>query len=280
MKEFALQENNVAVERVDLNQIKDMILDPNVSLVYDFDETIAGTSHLQRESYRNAVEEVLNISFEITEEFGRTQLRGKTGPEICRILLKHFGNIEDEALVAQAVALRKNVLQRLVNAEENLTQYFIPGVDEMVRSLRRTGKKAGIASQSPDGFIHEFLQRATVDGEAIGDVFPKDAVVGETTIQGIEAAFSLLNQPLDSSLYKPVPFPIYLAAARVQQRESNHILYIGDHNVDAQCVVGKQNMTGLIVNKDEGKRTELSLMYGEQRNIVIVGSIEEVLNAK
>ena len=279
MNESTLQGSEVATERASVNQIKGMILDPNVSLVMDFDETIASTIHFQRASFTDAVREVLNVNFVITEEFGRTQLRGKTGLEICRILFKHFGNVEDKKLVAQAVALRNNVLERLIIVEENCTRYLIPGVDQMVRGLRKAQKQAGIASQSPDGFIHTFLQRAIVDGKIIEDVFPKDAVVGETTVQGIEAAFALLNQSTDPFLlYKPVPFPIYLAAGKIRQRESDHILYVGDHNVDAQCVVGKQNMTGLIVNQSEGKRKELSLMYGQQRNIVIIGSLMEVLH--
>ena len=273
-----VQRSDVGIEMRSIKEIKDMILSPNVALVNDFDETIASTVHFQRESYTNSVKKVLGIDFIITEEFGRTQLRGRSGLEICRILFRHFGNVEDETLVAQAVGLRRDVLERLVNEEANLTKYLMPGIDEMVRMLRSLGKKAGIASQSPDGFIHAFLQRAEVDGKSIEDIFPKDAVVGETTVQGIETALSLVSQPVDNSLlYKPVPFPIYLAAARVQHREGDHILYVGDHNVDAQCVIGKKNMTGLIVNKDEGKRNELCLMYGQQGNIVTVGSLREVL---
>src|SRR3989344_2393656 len=95
--------NETTIEKQSLDNIKNTILAPDVVLVLDFDETVATTAHLQRESYAKTMREILDIDFKITEEFGRTKLRGKNGADVFKILCKNFGSSEDDDLITEAV---------------------------------------------------------------------------------------------------------------------------------------------------------------------------------
>jgi|GEM_PF-2973723 len=56
---------------------------------------------------------------------------------------------------------------------------MMPGVDKMVRRLRKAGKKAQIATDSPYGFVKAFLQKSAVDGQSVDDVFSSRILRGE-----------------------------------------------------------------------------------------------------
>lgn len=248
--------------------IGEMLRSPDVTLVFDFDQTIADTAVFQRPSYSKAVSQILGRQIEISAEFAKKkELRGKDASVVCKILLEEFGGISDEEAIKTAVLLQGDALMDLLVRENVL---LMDGIDDIVRLLRKIDKKAGVASQSPDDFIDVFLQRAMVDDASIQDVFPQHAVVGRSSLMNLQ------KSGRQDVLFKPSPFSIFLAADKIS-RDKKHVLYVGDNAIDARCVIGEKDMTGLIVNNTEEKRSELVLTYGGQRNIVIVGSMMEVL---
>lgn len=256
-----------------IREIREMLIAPDVVTVFDFDNTMFKTNNFHRMSFRGALL-AMGKSLEITPELG-AKLRGGADEDILRVLLDVSGGMDD-ALLSQAIDERKKILMQVARADGDLSAYFMPGIPDAVRTLRTCGKKAGIASASPDSFVQEFITRANVDGKSISDVFAPDAIVGGTTIRSIHIAFSFDGDV--SSLNKPNPFSIRYSARKIRGEQESSILYIGDGKVDALSVRGRKNMVGLIINAEE--HNKLSKEFERDENIIAVGSIREVLNAE
>lgn len=254
-------------------EIGEMLKSPYVLTVFDFDHTLFNTSGFHRKSFQETLD-ALERPLVITPDLGAT-LRGKSDEDILRTLLESSGGVDD-SLLEQAVKERQKVLRQLVELEQDLSCYFMPEIQDLIRGLRVNRKKVGIASNSPDGFIHEFIKRANVDGKSIDDLFIKDSIVGGSTIRAICNALAVGNDI--HSLNKPNPFSIIYSASNINGEEQSPILYIGDGRVDALSVRGRKNMVGLIINaKEQGI---LSGEFAGFGNILVVDSIKEVLNEK
>lgn len=254
-------------------EIGEMLKSPYVLVVFDFDHTLFDTSGFHRKSFQETLY-VLDRPLVITPDLGAT-LRGKNDEDILRILLEVSGGVDDSSL-ERAVKEREKVLRQLVELEQDLSCYFMPEIEDLIRSLRVNRKKVGIASNSPDGFVKEFVTRVNVDGKSISDAFVPDAIVGGTTVKSIYNALSVDDNVF--SLNKPNPFSIRYSASKISGEQEFPILYIGDGRVDALSVRGRKNMVGLIINEKE--QGVLSGEFDDFGNILVAGSIKEVLNEK
>lgn len=255
--------------------IREMLKSSGVSVVFDFDHTIANTSSFHKQSFQVALEGV-NRSFDIMPDFIKKELRGKSDEKIIEILLSVSGGV-DEDLLSRAISAREKCLEELVLNVIDLSSYLIEGIPELVEYLRNHHKRVGIASASPDGFVSEFIKKSFVGGKSMADVFVPDAIVGGTTVRVIHQA--LLSSGVSApSLNKPNPLSIILSASKVGgYKDDNYpILYVGDGKVDALSVRGRYNMTGLVVNARDSD--ELSGELVGYRNIVVVRSLQEVVN--
>lgn len=257
-----------------LREVREMLISPDILTVFDFDNTMFKTSNFHKTSFQGALD-ALGRSLKITPELG-AKLRGGGDEEILGILLDASGGV-DKGLLLRAINQRKEILMQAVKADGDLAAYLMPSIPDAIRSLRACGKKVGIASASPDGFVQEFVTRVNVDGTSISDVFVSGAIVGGTTVRSIHNALSVDGDSLPS-LNKPNPFSIRYSASRISGEQKYPILYIGDGSVDALSVSGNQNMIGLIVNAED--HDKLRKEFERDENIIVVGSIEEVLNAK
>ncbi|EKD85611.1 MAG: hypothetical protein ACD_37C00677G0001 [uncultured bacterium] len=257
-----------------LREVREMIIAPDTLTVFDFDHTMFKTSIFHRMSFQGVLH-ALGRSLEITPELG-AKLKGGGDEEIFEILLDASGGT-DKNLLLRAINERKKILIQAVKADGDLAAYFMPGIPDAIRSLRACGKKVGIASASPDGFVQEFVARVSVDGVNINDVFISDAIIGGTTVRSVHNSLSV-DSDSPSSLNKPNPFSIRYSANKISGEQGFPILYIGDGRVDALSVRGNQNMVGLIVNAEE--HDSLRKEFERDENIIVVGSIGEVLNAK
>lgn len=256
--------------RPELKAIHALLLDPTIPKVFDFDDTIGSTSRLQRQSVVMATG-AMGLTIALTPEYGITHLRGKAGPEIMAIVLRDFGGITDPKLIAQALALRNKALVQLAEEIEDPISLLKPGVEDIVRLLRETGQKAAIVTQSPEAFVRKLLERITVDDISITDVFDSSLVIGETLI---ERADTRLRR--DVSFAKPNPVSVNHAAHRIL-RKHDKALYVGDNDVDARTVAGREGIVGLIVNDDPAKRERLRREFYSYDNIFVLSSLEEVV---
>lgn len=240
--------------------VKHMIENPSIAKIFDFDHTIAESSTM----HRQAIEDVCGIR--IAPDYGVTHLRGKDTRSTMEIVLRDLVGIKDPRLLLdQKIKEREKRLLTVVRQVQNPQQYLMPGVTQIVDILRKTGQRAGIASQSSQQFIGEFLQRA-----GIGDCFPSSAIVGLELLERGERRFS-------RRFVKPSSDSIVHAAKRLGV-SSQEIIYIGDNEIDAASIAGRSGITGLIVNADNAKRSKLEKKFGKYENIIIIGSLEEVIN--
>src|SRR3989338_6017344 len=231
-------------------EICGLILDPNSTLVFDFDDTIAKTSPFQRQAIQGIVEANSGLKLEIDHEFAMQHLRGKQPDEIFRIVYRNYCNINDEELIMLSVEQREDALvAQVLNASE-LNSSLMFGVDTLIRKLRTARKQAGIASHSGDKFIKAFLEKAMIDGTPIADVFPATTIVGGETIRRVATEVNT-SESSEITLYKPIGFSIYAAACAIDKKLPNAILYIGDSKIDLQSSMGRVDMIGLIINDNE-----------------------------
>lgn len=271
LKRYKMESGNGSM----LKEVREMLIAPDALTVFDFDHTMFRTGNFHKISFQGAIH-ALGRSLRITPELG-AKLRGGADEQILGILLDASGGF-DNALLSRAINERERILMQVVRADDDLTAYFMPGIPDVIRSLRACGKQVGIASASPDGFVQEFVTRVNVDGRSISDVFVSDAIVGGTTIRSIHNALSVdVDMPL-SSLNKPNPFSIRYSASKISREKDSPILYIGDGKVDALSVIGRRNMVGLVTNAEE--HDKLCEEFERSENIIVIGSIQEVLNAK
>lgn len=255
-----------------LKEVREMLISPDVLTVFDFDHTLFNTSSFHKESFHGALRAV-ERPLEITPEL-REKIVGRDDEYAFGILLGATGEF-DKTLILRAINEREKILKKMVEASGDLTVYFMKGIPDVIRSLRASGKKVGIASASPDSFVQEFVTRVNVDGTSISDVFGPEAIVGGTTVRSIRNALSVNGDvpPLD----KPNPFSIVYAAERANGKLAYPILYIGDEEMDALSVRGRdRDIVGLIVN--EKKHDILRKEFEIFKNIVVVKSVLEVLN--
>ncbi len=257
------------VIKASLGLCRDYLSDPEIALVSDLDHTLLDTSIPHRESFTQAVQTQLGRTFELTPEFVVANIRGRSGPEIIRVLHHNFGDGYDDALIAEGLTLRNKVLVDLAGKG---TVPLIPGVETLVRQLRGHNRISGIATQSPDLFAQRLLEQAVVDNRPLVDVFPANAIVGETSL--VQALSSAQNGTTLEDIAKPNPFSIKLAAQRALYRGTSPILYIGDSPIDGQSVAGKSGFVGILVNK--AKRAELANQFAGSPNIIVLESLEEL----
>ena len=144
-----------------------------------------------------------------------------------------------------------------------------PGIQMLVRELRRAGKLAGIASQSPEEYMLHLIGHSYVDGQPLGDLFQERAIIGETKLRVIRNA---LQDGED--LHKPNPFSIYYAAGMIGRVEQQPILYFGDNYIDAESVREDTLVTCVIIN--ERDYTTMAEELSSQENILVLKTAEEV----
>lgn len=245
-----------------VDQIREMILDPKVIKVLDFDHTIANTSSFHQPSFKGALAD-LGGKVEITPEVAAAA-KGKSDEEIFELLIA-LSNKSATIEIASAIRAREEYLERSVQDRQDHSQLLMPGVDVLVKLMTHEGIRAGIASASPDNFVRIFLERAKVNGVSLGTIFPADAIVGGTTIRACS------NPPLPP-LYKPDIYSVLASARRISSEGS--ILYIGDGEIDAKTAGGMSDITGVIVNPN---CQSLEAKFGSYPNLVFVKSLQEVL---
>lgn len=214
-------------------RVREMIYDPEVVKVSDFDRTIFETFTFQLAATERMLEvlKMPNITPQMQESF--------YGMSLGDILAVLFG-AENNHQAEEALLVRDDILVELARQESNLRRHFMPGMERFIRTLRTTSQKAGIASSSPDRFIHVFLQGVKVGDCQIDNVFPIAGVIGSTTIRRRSAL-----------LLKPDPFSVYESARQVKWRPGKQIVYFGDNRVDAQTAQNQPDVIGVIINSKQ-----------------------------
>lgn len=230
--------------------------EPSVKKVFDFDGTLFRTGHIHAESSKLTFAD-LDSDIIISPELV-TSFRGKSDEQIFAMI---FG--DDQGMIRAAIEARTAHLIHLARNLDSPDSILLPGVDNVIRTLRRTGQKAGIASASPDDFVLEILGKTEVDGQMIIDVFPEAKICGSSTIRRVSP-----------DLAKPSPFSLLQAADGGLQMSTAPLQYIGDSRVDAQSVINfPGDATGIIASPDyQTLRTEFD-GYG---NIIFVQTLGHI----
>ncbi|MBI4086706.1 HAD family hydrolase [Candidatus Kaiserbacteria bacterium] len=235
-------------------------------LVFDFDQTMFDTSRRHRSSF-DSVLEGLGVCDPIPRSFVPL-LRGKSDWEVFHILLaiargtahvdvahempslpsmltelgRRSSGSSTEKQIGLCVSMRRDFLYRSIEADLPAP---IPGLDTLLAYMRQKRIVCGIASASPERFVHQVIARS-----AISDIFPAHLVVGSETIEQEEAEHGYTR----GYLAKPHPFSVYLAAQRVQTARrletGSPIIYIGDSMTDCLLVDMCHDVTGIIINPE------------------------------
>ena len=142
------------------------------------------------------------------------------------------------------------------------------GMVDFVRLMRTTHQRVGIATASPDAFIHQFLTKVAVDGMLLTDVFPLEAVVGSTTLR------TLFKRTPVAPPFKPDPFSVHLAATHVEQEAGSRIFYVGDSLVDGFTLRNDRSTDGMLISGREKTRRDLSTEFDGNENIIFGDSLQ------
>lgn len=243
--------------------------------VFDFDETLFRTSAFHRRSFDLVLEtlgvrdpiprsyvsllrgkidwEVFHVLFSIARGMGPESTEAMpTLPAMVEGLERMFHGTSLQEQISFCVEIRRDFLFR--SLEAGLPEQ-VPGLDTLVAWLRKTELVCGIATASPERFVHEVIARS-----GMVDVFPSHLVVGSTTLEQEEARHDYAR----GYLAKPHPFSVYLAAQRVRaaigvEAEGSPFVYIGDSMTDCLLLDGCHDITGIIVNKE--RRAEFSSRF-------------------
>jgi beta-phosphoglucomutase-like phosphatase (HAD superfamily) len=273
-KELNNSVNPKEYETFSMDDIKKTILDPSISLVFDFDDTIVRTSPLQRKAIESVVAEKVG-ELAISHEFAMKNLRGKSPEDIFNIVYSHYFGINDTNLIKESVEAREqSLVDQVNNSTANLNSLLFPGIENMIRTLRSQNKPAGIASHSGDKFIQTFMKKALVDGQPIIDIFPETAIVGGDSIRKRSTEITITETP--TLLYKPHGFSVFSAAHSLDSSQKNRIFYCGDSATDASCIEANSNLLGLIVNNDKDQLSTLRENYRDVSNIIFINSLSEI----
>lgn len=263
--------------KISLRECRDILEDPRCGAATDFDHTAFDTSSFHRDSFTLAVGQQLGKVIKLEREYILQKLRGQSGPTVVTRLHEDYGNGATPKIIAEALAMRGQVLADMVTADADLSSYFMPGVPNFIRHLRRVNRSLGISTQSPDAFVNRFLEGAKVDDHPVTDVLPTYAVVGETSLERYQQDLTCdcTKPPV---VCKPNPFTIRLAARMAGANFDSRIFYSGDSEVDGKSVCGREEFVGVIVN-DTNKASNLDDEFREYRNIVVIKSFEELVAA-
>src|SRR5512133_169750 len=201
--------------------------------VFEFEGTLFSTGPLQGQSSRITFQD-LGSDITLSPEFVAS-FKGKSDEQIYGMIFEG-----DEERVALAVKTRTRHLIKLAQGLDRPGSLLLPGVDGVVRILRQTGQRAGIASASPDEFVGEILRKTEVDGRVISDVFPEEKSCGSSTVRNASPNFA-----------KPRPFSLMVASWGGMQGPNSALQYIGDSRVDVQSIVDfPGEITGIIASQN------------------------------
>ena len=105
----------VGTKEGDLNteSIYKMLVDPHISVVFDFDNTLFDTDSFHKNAVINVAESLLEREIILTPELINQELKGHSGRVIFEIIFRKFAGVEDTSLVVRAVELRRVEINRL-----------------------------------------------------------------------------------------------------------------------------------------------------------------------
>jgi phosphoglycolate phosphatase-like HAD superfamily hydrolase len=216
-----------------IDAIRDMIAHPSVPLVAGFNQTLFDTSPL-----RVPTLEALLDQLGIPTRIPAPLLRGNGERYVVGAMI-YMSDGGDSPLFEQADAAfqeRERVLERMVAAPADLSSFLMPGVSDLVRVARASGKHVAVRSGSSEGFVNAFITKSRVDGIPVDDVF-----------------------------VKPPEPPVF----------DRRTLYIGDNRSDVD-EARTSSATGLIITDDDMMRARLLTSYGADPSITIISSLTEV----
>lgn len=239
--------------------------DPSVAKVFDFDGTLFNTNDIQRRSSDDTFRK-LGLAINITPEFAAS-FRGKSDEEIYALILGE----DQHELIRTATDTRSRLLVELAEELDDPSSLLLSGVSDAVRMLRHTGQTAGVASASPDAFVHEFMRKTVVDGTAIDDVFPTYRVSGATSIKAAAA------RGYTSALPKPSPFSIMCAARGMNEPDPRSILYVGDSHVDVRSIVSFPGAIGGLIVSSKHEQLRAGV---DSPNILFTGALSDIWAAQ
>ena len=173
------------------------------AFIFDKDGVLVETFNIHLKAYKKAFEEIgLNFKEEhLLKNYGRKR------KDIIRSFLEENGIVSEE-LVEKLVKRKEELYREFVETELKL----LPGVLDCLKYLKRKGYKIGLASSSSKETIKQFMRvtktESFFDAFTSGDevkegkpnpeiflkcaeklgVEPKDCVVIEDSVHGVEAA--------------------------------------------------------------------------------------------
>lgn len=238
-----------------IEKTRELLENPRSLVLTGFNQTLFDTSSFRVPTMQMALKR-MGLSQNIP------LLRGNGDRNIMGMSI-YLGDGGDSHLFDQAnevLERRQLEMQQLVEGKYDLTEYLTPGALELIRSLRKSGKTAIIATDAADEFVDAFLQKTYVDNQPISPSFSKKKVRGsmKDRANSMKAEVESRSNPLN----KIVP-----------------TLIIGDNKSDADLAV-LTNTQALIVTPDHTERAKIVKSYGVQQNIVMVSSLEEVFNGR
>ncbi|MDE1860490.1 MAG: hypothetical protein KGH72_02115 [Candidatus Micrarchaeota archaeon] len=259
-----------------VREIREKLGDPRVAVVLNFDGLLFNTSSFHRHSFEVAVERVTGQRRSITDEERRT-LAGLTDQQIAGYLLRNPSPRTSPPSVSRDLPKTNGhvdkTTQQLIEEREKallervggvgFMQFVIPGVPPFMYQLKTLGRKAGIATSSPDSFVIKLLQETGFPGFGVRmtDVIPPSAIVGSTKLTQIELEMEGSDGAGPRNIHKPDPASVYLAAIAALDAEGKghmprEIIYFGGKLIDAVTVHQEESVHGVIVS-DNGVATQL-----------------------
>lgn len=256
------QEGLIDFDQFKLAEAKRAVLLPTFAKVFDFDGTMFNTESIQRAA-NPLTFEALGVDVTVTPEMAAS-FRGKSDEAIFAMLL----GPNNAHLVGEGIRIRNQYLRELASKEQDLAQYMLPGMADLIRLMRTTHQQIAIATASPDAYVHEFLKRVEVDGEPITDVFPLAAVIGSDTIRSVFASTDIEPR------FKPDPYSVHLAASKVEHFIGSPIFYAGDSLVDGFTLRNDSKTEGILISAREKTRRDLEQEFDGNENIIFGESLQ------
>jgi phosphoglycolate phosphatase-like HAD superfamily hydrolase len=229
-----------------LSKMREAIEDRDSPIVTGFNQTLFNTEALRFKAFAHMVES-LGIEGLLTDDF-LTITRGN-GDRYALGQLIYLTEGGDSELFEKAHDAYGNYTQELeeiVESSDDLSGLVVPGVPDLVRSLRGSGKQVLVATDSSAKFVSRIIERAQVDGVPIQDV------VGSVLSGSVESRGQLIEQTVGSG-----------------------VLVIGDNFSDVE-LAARVGGKALITNPNAISRTRIITNFGKRDDVVIVSSLKEI----
>lgn len=162
-------------------------------VLFDIDHTLVDVLAFHEPAYTTALEEVYGVVCRLRD----IEFSGKTTPNIIRELARGRGITDDRIEASLPLALDALARDIITNLGSDLTESILPGVLNVLQSLRSDGISLGIVTGNPRAIGEEVLRRSKLLSFFAVRAFGDDAVERwQLVALAIERGQHLLGEPL------------------------------------------------------------------------------------